>query len=1435
MNKDYSEILCRSIEIIGKSLLEGLKYDQTILCTIVDDSDAKNGKYRVSNGSSSFIAYSSEKYSNNTSVYVTVPSGDYNNDKLIVGKAMKEELSQLYNYVAPFEHYLDITGNCFKLDIEETACSLLANEQYNDDEDPVRLDPVGANMTSILLGKTEFAQPKEGFTHLGLKASFRSLLSEYNCLSGDYGLEVKVTFEVPDASGNETGGVKTNVQYLYLNSKDMIGNPYNFETYFQQEKLFQIENMGAVTSIEVRFKQAGNFYDFNKNPIPYLEDNEGLLDSVKLWDNLFVKDVYISLGYDINSQDGEFIQLYTLNRMSYSPKTLDDNKKTILLRWLHESENSKYQIDEESNEDFDIRWYRYRTGAPAADGYCGVNWEAFNIPVEGDTDYDQYTNGIEIDSVLRHKGCGRRFQAVLEPDTTIASEQIKVVILYGPTPGYYEYNPNPFVDIDTFKSNYYKGYYVQDKIDENGNTSIVLATDNPKTGNGTYRMVLNQDKDAWTMENAEISWDKVQYYYKVDNREVYRSSIITFTNEEDPISKATMGALTALSLQCYDLVDSKEPYKQQSYGNYLLYDERNSTTDTQANLQRLITWTLDVEDFDFKNVSKVEWIYPDMEANNSMLHNIVTWKHDTALDGTVITDGNKDNEDFSLGLTYNIRKQYSISYGNNTITCKVTYNGTEFTAEKIFAFGQYGTMGATATFILRHADNKSALTVGQIIPEEGDPYYDSCLIRAELYDENQRLVDDLSNYTIDWSWYTSPTMRNEENAADHIEYNVDNDNEALITLHALNTLNMDECYILKAILKGWNNATSDTSYDLVAYMPIALRYNENYRYISGESIITYLTDGSVKYDKSHYILHTLDEQTLTEGWGAEVSETSAARNLRVFSSYRDNKPIEEETMYFPHLKMDKTTTTDTTKITWRLSPSPIFFEGMQTQFAVQYYDNNILVWTQPLLIILSRYFSSVINNWDGETLTLDEGSSTVLASRIGAGRKNSENQFSGVVLGDWQEKSDINVETLNDYTGLFGFRNGLMSFGFKDDGTAFIGTKTAGRLQFDGNQSTISSAGYLESTAGGIYLDFNAAKMKLRQGVEDMIAVVTKTTNGYEAINDGKPITEATWRSYKNVTLYIENIDEEGNKTYSRVTKWDSNWGTEKVFYKYVTKYIDYPPFAGIENADALTKKMDAWGVKSLKVFNNSTKNYDTITGWSDKYTKQTVFYHPDMNTNIRSTDRYIELNATAADKPLKIGSKFSVGWDGTLQATDGSFSGNIDGSVISGSSVSTYFLSAYNGEIGGWAIDTYTISNQNVILDALGTIKLCGVLNIYSSNSDWTTKAGYIGYSEFNGTGDEDTSKNGIGMYYTGGGTVKATAQNAGAVCGDAYLSCSDGTVLTGLSNGANIRINNNGINLNNGAIRLNNIIVLTTDSYGPNEPSGSGVTGQLYFQTVE
>lgn len=82
--------MCQAIDTIVKQRLSEIKFDETILCVIIDNSKREFGCYRVQYGSLIFDAYCENKtYSNNEQVYVLIPKGDYTQQKIIINKYVK--------------------------------------------------------------------------------------------------------------------------------------------------------------------------------------------------------------------------------------------------------------------------------------------------------------------------------------------------------------------------------------------------------------------------------------------------------------------------------------------------------------------------------------------------------------------------------------------------------------------------------------------------------------------------------------------------------------------------------------------------------------------------------------------------------------------------------------------------------------------------------------------------------------------------------------------------------------------------------------------------------------------------------------------------------------------------------------------------------------------------------------------------------------------------------------------------------------------------------------------------------------------------------------------------------------------------------------------------------------------------------------------------
>jgi hypothetical protein len=99
-----------------------------------------------------------------------------------------------------------------------------------------------------------------------------------------------------------------------------------------------------------------------------------------------------------------------------------------------------------------------------------------------------------------------------------------------------------------------------------------------------------------------------------------------------------------------------------------------------------------------------------------------------------------------------------------------------------------------------------------------------------------------------------------------------------------------------------------------------------------------------------------------------------------------------------------------------------------------------------------------LNNWNGQ-FEINEENGTLMSTMVGAGVKTENNTFEGLLMGDIEAGANFNTDNANGI-GLYGFNDGAQSFFFGVNGKAFLGKAGHGRILFDGNSGTISSASY---------------------------------------------------------------------------------------------------------------------------------------------------------------------------------------------------------------------------------------------------------------------------------------------------------------------------------------------------------------------------------------
>ena len=103
------------------------------------------------------------------------------------------------------------------------------------------------------------------------------------------------------------------------------------------------------------------------------------------------------------------------------------------------------------------------------------------------------------------------------------------------------------------------------------------------------------------------------------------------------------------------------------------------------------------------------------------------------------------------------------------------------------------------------------------------------------------------------------------------------------------------------------------------------------------------------------------------------------------------------------------------------------------------------IYIRPIITYFNRYGFNNLNVWDGNKLETHDG--YLIAPQVGAGKKENDNSFTGIVIG--QENIETNGSTFIK-TGLFGYSSGQRSiFMNAENGSAIFGKSNGGQIVID--------------------------------------------------------------------------------------------------------------------------------------------------------------------------------------------------------------------------------------------------------------------------------------------------------------------------------------------------------------------------------------------------
>lgn len=1192
---DISESLFKAIDTIVNKRLQAINFDNTDIYSITDASKAEFGEYKVTDGSVTFTAYSTNTdYKENEAVYVTIPNNDFNQQKLIIGKYTANSDTP-FVFTNPTSTMIDITGNIIYGEIQEAG--LTANSPNNGEDTKHNPYPYSEyteeNEEEVILWQLD-CQDKNyiGFERLGIKGDFKSWLNEFDCIKGHYGLKLQLQCINNDTYSNKTiyelikkkidtdwnwvvntsniineieediselseeeqkqavrNYIDTKLNSLYkyyyflLDTDDMIGDVYNFVSYHRQEQVYDISDIGQITKMELSFYQkAGTFLDMSEEEIDYTDMFDHLLNR-----NLFTIDPYISLGYDLNNFDGEQALLVTTDSLTYKQADAVDSvteegdiyhKKVIHLSWVHEEKNGKIISIETGNEVdgiYEVRWYQRSAGAASPDEWAGVEWKQLTQDSEGN---DLGPHAFKYTLIIDQDSYNKPY------------EQIKAIIIYTPTSG----------TTTAIRSNILTFTNENDVVNkaaaDMGRGLTLRCLDGSEGNYFIYRQDYQLIDSSDGEELRTLQCELYSTEFGLEGEVSEAKSIIWHIPATNTMLKVASGTFGINEFD-YSHVDNQDAEEYYGPGGLdILYDPENLPVISQY------TTYYDKNGVKHENGKTTGYLY---DINNKEI--VIIWYGD-------------ENSGYAINsyLQYQISDFYAQNSTNNKITCEIEKNNRNYIGDQEFSFGTAGTNGTAYTLVIDMYNvvlgvNEADYTLSNkdTALDSNDPagsnHYKAFV--ANLYDTKGQQIniynsENFSNLQFVWglgntdgykSWFA--------NSVDHLFTNswivskydtVVNEQDShnlCITAYSGNKqyrqstvpnqvlmrykTDMFNLLFIYCTLKGWGD------YDLTAVYPIAIRrYTEQsgayikYLHINGPDRICYPTTGYPEFYNNPFHIYTgqfdenhqlISKDIQLDNYDEEIN-TNGVR-WRIFN------PWNEDLIYLPRISDN-----------YVLQPLDFYISNIQA-YGIQAIIDNTVIWTQPIWTFQNRYFSQALNEWDGKSIEIDDENGTIIARGLAVGKKetggSNPNSFTGVVLGDWSNSAGGNVsDDMADGTGVYGFRQGAMTYAFKDNGTAFIGGSGKGRILFDGQHSTITSENY-NSLGVGLSVDLDDGIIKFNNikntagtnnGTNEENYFITldasnnnlKETNHALAIGTDTPNFYVQWDG----SLYASNADIQG-------------------------------------------------------------------------------------------------------------------------------------------------------------------------------------------------------------------------------------------------------------------------------------------------------------------
>lgn len=1067
------EAILRAVDTIVTQRTNELELDKTITAIVKKNVGFKNEKpvYQIQYSGGLMEAICQNKndvYLPNTAVYVLIPQGNFSKEKIIIGLENSSITPEKKVSIAAENLYAKFSGNL--LSENNTPYGLHSWHEDNNEADPdithryLYLYKKNDDNNTFSFKTENLNIYKNDAIALMIKADFQTNLDieQRQQLNAKYGLIFNF---IVDNNKNEQ---------IILSSDQMSGNPFLFNQWNSQYSIINLDQKTLNDLDSILFFHEGFLQNYaNEQTLPASNPNSP---------DILTKNIQIYLLKEPSQLNDFSLKVEPYNNSNFV--ITNENKdsslwfKAIFLRQSYE--------DLTSNLETKIYWFKealdvMNTENEKYNSLAGAGWEEIN---QENIESNFFTTNINENKAFENNyKCLVQYSDIIlsynfSIYNTVNTPKIKLESDYGTNLSFTE-NLSPTISVkikeeedENFREKGYNKQFVPYPlyryswcIIDNNNNKIFL-TDNDENNNiitqlAKSTILKNMKEQTLLIDNTIIeqndSWYTTRIVLPTENINANFSVICyvqkrTEDNNYYNIGSAQLNFINSLSdldanNYIIEIKNDDQVFKYDVYGKAPT-DESNKDPliikSLQATLKTLTGTIIDTNNYD------IEWIFPTKDT-------------------LLISKSSESSE-----CIFDIQKDYNPDSYNNQITCHIIYNGINLYKETKFFFGKEGDNGTNGTDIIakisyaRNNDIKNVLKeqpVTLYIYEQRsfintEPIYSMRDSQTLFGGQNPIFKVSLYQRSNTINYFTYPRYSLAGNKASRYFKTGQN----LVWVGNQGTDNLPLIQNLKAEVQ-LNNA--ETYYAFISLPIIEYQVNPAMQ----ESLISidkkyYLNEITYNNDGRNPIYNH------NKGLKLNLPNNISIVEYRAKGGFTKQLVSEEENLYYypefspcfsllgtkdSQARQQVITKTGSDKDTIYILPDDNYGGSItNNRIEARCYDNNnnlIAIVYAPIHMSLNTFGLASLNAWDGNSVTIDNEGGYVMAPQVGAGEKDNNNRFTGILMG--KTETYTGKAEKEKQVGLFGYAKGLQSiFLDAETGNAIFGLPDGYTIKSDSNGNT---------------------------------------------------------------------------------------------------------------------------------------------------------------------------------------------------------------------------------------------------------------------------------------------------------------------------------------------------------------------------------------------